>query len=164
MGWGVTLKDCQLKMGGAMVSRGTAVAHKLSGTESSPTSSEILCKGQEECQHFGEDRQHISQSIHQSLWGDAFLSNECPDDGDMEMVPRQTSFNSRGSARSGKSHHRWGILDTTRPLWLDNAPPHINNTVGPLKVDLFASHLTHKLPHYFSWKRNPAAEATDAFT
>ena len=89
MGWGVTLKDCQLKMGGAMVSRGTAVAHKLSGTESSPTSSEILCKGQEECQHFGEDRQHISQSIHQSLWGDAFLSNECPDDGDMEMVPRQ---------------------------------------------------------------------------
>ena len=35
--------------------------------------------------------------------------------------------------------------------------------MGPLKVDMFASCLTHQLPRYFNWKPDPAAEATDAF-
>ena len=36
--------------------------------------------------------------------------------------------------------------------------------MGPLQVDMFASRLTHQLPCYFSWRPDPAAEATDAFT
>ena len=40
----------------------------------------------------------------------------------------------------------------------------INSLMGPLDVDLFASRLTHQLPKFFSWKPDPEAEATDAFT
>ena len=39
----------------------------------------------------------------------------------------------------------------------------INQIFGPLKVDLFASRLTHQLPRYFSWRPDRLAEATDAF-
>ena len=36
--------------------------------------------------------------------------------------------------------------------------------VGPLEVDLFASRLTHQLPDYASWRPDPMAMTTDAFT
>ena len=36
--------------------------------------------------------------------------------------------------------------------------------MGPLQVDMFASCLTHQLSRYFSWRPDPAAEATDAFS
>ena len=39
----------------------------------------------------------------------------------------------------------------------------INHIFGHLEVDLFASRLTYQLPHYFSWRPDPLAEATDAF-
>jgi len=40
----------------------------------------------------------------------------------------------------------------------------IQETMKPLKIDLFASHLTHQLSRYYSWRPDPAAEATEAFT
>ena len=40
----------------------------------------------------------------------------------------------------------------------------INRQWGPLEIDLFASRLTYQLPRYFSWRPDPHAEATDAFT
>ena len=40
----------------------------------------------------------------------------------------------------------------------------INQKWGPLEVDLFASRLSTQLPHDFSWRPDPLAEATDAFT
>ena len=40
----------------------------------------------------------------------------------------------------------------------------IDQKWGPLEVDLFASRLSTQLPCYFSWKPDPLAEATDAFT
>ena len=46
--------------------------------------------------------------------------------------------------------------------------PHLfaqmERKMGPLEVDMFASHLTHQLPRYFIWRPDPAAEATDAFS
>jgi len=39
----------------------------------------------------------------------------------------------------------------------------INQVLGPLDVDLFASRLTHQLPQFFSWRPDPLAEAVDAF-
>ena len=39
----------------------------------------------------------------------------------------------------------------------------INQIFGPLEVDLFASRPTYQLPHFFSWRPDPLAEATDAF-
>ena len=40
----------------------------------------------------------------------------------------------------------------------------IQQVMGPLEVDLFASRLTHQLPRFHSWRPDPLAEATDAFT
>ena len=40
----------------------------------------------------------------------------------------------------------------------------INTLLGPLQVDLFASRLTHQLQNYVSWRPDPEAMATDAFT
>jgi len=39
----------------------------------------------------------------------------------------------------------------------------IQKLFGPLEVNLFTSQLSHQLPHYFSWKSDPTAEAIDAF-
>ena len=39
----------------------------------------------------------------------------------------------------------------------------INNALGPLEVDLFASRLTYQLPQFFSWRPDPQAVAVDAF-
>jgi hypothetical protein len=40
----------------------------------------------------------------------------------------------------------------------------INLRTGPLQVDLFASRLNHQLREYVSWRPDPEAVATDAFT
>ena len=39
----------------------------------------------------------------------------------------------------------------------------INETFGPLEVDLFASRLTYQILRFFSWRPDPLAEAVDAF-
>ena len=40
----------------------------------------------------------------------------------------------------------------------------INQRMGPLEVDLFASRLTYQLRQFVSWRPDPMAIATDAFT
>ena len=49
--------------------------------------------------------------------------------------------------------------------WMLN--PHvfqkIQESTGPLEVDLFASRLTRQLPRFYSWRADPEAAATDAF-
>jgi len=40
----------------------------------------------------------------------------------------------------------------------------INHLLGPLSTDLFASRLSSQLPRFVSWKPDPLAVATDAFT
>ena len=40
----------------------------------------------------------------------------------------------------------------------------LNNQFGPLQVDLFATRFSRQLLCFFSWRPDPEAEATDAFT
>ena len=40
---------------------------------------------------------------------------------------------------------------------------HLQQKMGPLEVDMFASRLTYQLRRFFSWRPDPLAEATDAF-
>ena len=40
----------------------------------------------------------------------------------------------------------------------------IQNTWGPMTIDLFATRITTQLPRFFSWRPDPGAEATNAFT
>ena len=39
----------------------------------------------------------------------------------------------------------------------------IDDLLGPIKVDLFASRITNQCPAYYSWRPDPYATATDAF-
>jgi len=41
---------------------------------------------------------------------------------------------------------------------------HLNKLWGLLEVDLFVTWLTNQLPRYVSWRPDPEAEATDAFS
>ena len=45
-----------------------------------------------------------------------------------------------------------------------NPIPGINHLVGPLSTDLFASRSSSQLPVFVSWRPDPLAAATDAFT
>ena len=49
-----------------------------------------------------------------------------------------------------------------RSDWKLNPIRRIQDSLGPLEVDLFASRLTAQLPRYFSWRPDPQTEATDA--
>jgi hypothetical protein len=40
----------------------------------------------------------------------------------------------------------------------------LNHIWGPFQVELFATRLTNQLPKFVSWRPDPEAEATDAFT
>ena len=46
---------------------------------------------------------------------------------------------------------------------LEAESDHLPQLWGPLEVDLFASRLSTQCQRYFSWRRDPSAEATDAF-
>ena len=39
----------------------------------------------------------------------------------------------------------------------------VNTELGPLQVDLFAKRFSKQLLHFFNWRPDPEAEATDAF-
>ena len=39
----------------------------------------------------------------------------------------------------------------------------MNDSLGPLEVDLFATRFSTRLPRFFSWRPDPEVEATDAF-
>ena len=58
----------------------------------------------------------------------------------------------------------WRMKDRTDWKLFPQIFSRINRRTGPLQVDLFASRLTHQLPDYISWKPDPGAMATDAFT
>ena len=73
------------------------------------------------------------------------------------------------------AEHLPGHLNVTadQELWLVRdrcdwmLSPHvfqkIQQSMGPLEVDLFASRLTRQPPHFYSWREDPEAAATDAF-
>ena len=60
-----------------------------------------------------------------------------------------------------------GIEEFSRFEWLETGPidvSGINENMGPMKSDLFASRLTHQLPKLVSWKPDPIAIHSDAFS
>ena len=64
------------------------------------------------------------------------------------------------------------IADRESSIWSDRSEwklspaffQRINHWLGPLSTDLFASRLSAQLPAFISWKPDPLAIATDAFT
>ena len=75
-----------------------------------------------------------------------------------------------------QAEHLPGILNTVadtesrvmrdRCDWMINPSvfQQIQQAMGPFQTDLFASRLTRQLTQFYSWRPDPEAEATDAFT
>ena len=72
-----------------------------------------------------------------------------------EYIPGSTNCVADTESRTLKDRTDWKL----NPL-LFRA---IDQSLGPLEVDLFASRLSTQLPRFFSWRPDPMAEATDAF-
>ena len=56
------------------------------------------------------------------------------------------------------------MLDRSNWMLCPRIFSKVNHKTGPLQVDLFTSRLTHQLKNYVSWRPDPGAMATDAFT
>ena len=56
------------------------------------------------------------------------------------------------------------LMDRTDWVLDPNIFSCLNDQLGPLDVDLFATRFSNQLPRFFSWRPDPEAEATDAFT
>lgn len=148
-----------------MVNRREADAHQCTGTSGSVSGTEDLCHGQVSCGCFDSDRQHFSESLHQSFRGDTFPSiavqlwKWCLDwhiSLTAEHLPGRNNQVADKEFRAVRDCCNWMIHPEifTR----------IHQEMGPLDVDLFASRLTYQLPRFYSWRLDPPAEATDAFT
>ena len=152
----------------SVVNQQTRDAHQLFRATSGIPGNSDFCQGEAEYQYFSEDRQCVNQGIHKSLWRDPLMANESLSHTDMEVVYRSENIPT--------AEHLPGIMNQVadeesrtvrdRCDWMIH--PHlfaqIERKMGPLEVDMFASRLTHQLPRYFSWRPDPAAEATDAFS
>ena len=63
--------------------------------------------------------------------------------------------------RSIEFHCQQGVEDLVRQIRMDSL---VSENLGPLSTDLFVSKLSAQLPSFISWKPDPLAIATDAFT
>ena len=75
-----------------MVSQRARDAHQLPGVVSSFSGNPSICQGEEWHQYSGQNRQHLGQGLHKSLWGNIFMANECSDCEDVEVVHRSSNL------------------------------------------------------------------------
>ena len=109
-----------------MVNRREADAHQCTGTSGSVSGTEDPRQGQVSCGCFDSDRQHFSESLHQSFRGDTFPSAEINCSSTVEMMPGSVYFpNSRASPRQEQSSCRRRIQSSERLLRLDDSPRDI---------------------------------------
>ena len=139
-------------------------AYQLPRAPSSSFGSEMFCQEQSKPDNPFEDGQHVS--IHK-LGGTISPQLNCLD---KELWLRCMERNIL------KAQHLAGVLNTIaddearvikdRSDWMlcPDTFHQINQRLGPLEMDLFASSLTHQLPAYASWRPDPLAVTTDAFT
>ena len=103
-----------------MVSQRARDAHQLPGVVSSFSGNPSSCQGEEWHQYSGQNRQHLGQGLHKSLWGNTFMANECSDCQDVEVVHRSSNLSDgRISSGSRESSGRHGVTDSQGSLRLD---------------------------------------------
>ena len=146
---------------GTLVPRGETKAYKLFGV----ASSEVLCQGQGKHPDPSQDGQHYSPHLYKQAGRDSFTGAEPPDQRSVDMVPEQ-EYQPAGNASSREKKHHNGRVMKDRSDWMlcPRVFNKINQVMGPLQVDLFTSRLTHQLRDFVSWRSDPEAMATDAFT
>ena len=128
----------------------------------------MLCQGQGKHPDPSQDGQHYNPHLHKQLGGTASQElNHLTKDLWTWCLSRNISL---------QATHLAGIRNITadeesrvmkdRSDWMlcPRVFNKINQVMGPLQVDLFASRLTHQLQDFVSWRPDPEAMATDAFT
>ncbi|PFX21005.1 hypothetical protein AWC38_SpisGene14530 [Stylophora pistillata] len=73
-----------------------------------------------------------------------------------QHIPVVLSVRADHESRTFHHHNDWKLSPAVFNL--------VNQTLGPLQLDLFASRLSAQLPKFISWRPDPEAEAFDAFS
>lgn len=99
----------------------------------------------------------VCSDICQQAGGNSFPTAEQPSQGAIAVVHgEETSPQSPPPSRCLEDRSDWKLCPAIFR--------QITQRLGPLEVDLFASRLTFQLDQYVSWRPDPMAMTTDAFT
>ena len=139
---------------GTLVPRGKTKAYKLLGVASSSIGSEVLCQGQGKHPDPSQDGQHYSPHLYiNKLEGTASQElNHLTKDLWTWCLSRNISL---------QATHLAGIRNITAD---EESRVMKDRSDWMLCPDLFASRLIHQLRDFVSWRPDPEAMATDAFT
>ena len=143
------------------------VPHKLPGNASSLPSPSVLYEGHSSPHSLSLHGQHHSNLIPKPQRRDNFPLPLHASKTNLAVVhvpehPSSCQSPTWTSQYSGRQR----VQGTTGQMGLANPSKiflKINQILGPLTIDLFASRLTQQLPAYFSWRPDPQASAMDAF-
>ena len=151
-----------------VVKEGVIEPHQLPGAASSLPSTPVLCETQEQHHRSVEDGQRNSGDLYKQNGGNSLTS---PVQSGYFLVGLEPTTEHisvhRAPAREGEYSGRPGVKGDERQMRLDVKPSCFQSNqsqMGPCEIDIFASRLMRQLPRFFSWKPDPEAEGTDAFS
>ena len=165
-GWGAV---CQgVRTGGPWSKEEIQNAHQLPTITGSVPCLQMLLQREEEHQCPIENGQHLSGGIHQQDGRGSVPSFE----QDKQRLPAVVSGEGHlrpnpASGGEAEQHSRCRIQGNEGQIRLDALPSDFHSfkrTFGPLEVDLFALRFSTQLPTFVSWRPDPEAMDTDAFT
>lgn len=151
-----------------MVSQGERAPHKLSEAPSRVSCSKDICKRRGESTHSSPHGQCFSSKLHQQTRRDPLFCAEQLGPRPMDMVPSQphqphcTTY-PRGDQYSSRLEVD-GVSGCKRLETQFTGFCSPQQILGTLGIDLFASRLSRQLLKFVSWKPDPEALGTDAFT
>jgi hypothetical protein len=155
LGWGATCNG--IRTGGAVVSPRATVPHKLPRADGWRLRNKVFLQKQSLHPSKTANGQYNCNSLCKQNGG-SIPSPRKPCVRNLAVVPTETdssfcpTYSRRAQCRSGRRvQGRQGHV-------------RLETKSGPFEVDLFATRLTNQLPRFVSWRPDPEAEATDAFT
>ena len=122
-----------LQHGRPLVPRGEDKPHKLPGTFSSYTSTEILCEAEDQSISLIKDRQHNSCCLHQQPRGDCIKTVDFPNTGLVDVVSREDhSHPSATPPRSTEQGSRHGVKDYEGQIRLETGSTGVPQDRGDI--------------------------------
>ena len=135
-----------------MVSYRSITSHQLPRVISCLPSPQDLWKQPEEGLDLAGDGQCICSDIHQPKGRNTLHSIVQFSTANLGVVHSERDHvTGRASAGQFQYSGRYRIPDSQGQMRLDDQPQNIQQSQGPLEIDLFASRLTKQLPRYYSW-------------
>ena len=153
---------------GAMVNRRETDAYQCVGAAGNISCPKDLCHRQITFECASSNGQHVSQSLHKPFGGThshqlnslaVQMWKSCLDHHIFLTAEHLPGWKNQIADKESRV-----VRDCCDWMIHPNLFSQIRQVMGPREVDLFASRLTHQLPRFFSWRPDPLAEATDAFT